>query len=62
MKNDLPFVVECRWIHVFEPIAAFNCMEAAEVYARKCVEANADRALPLSYRIRFGKETKVVKL
>jgi len=62
MRNDLPYVVECMWVLIYEPIAAFNCMEAAEAYARQCVEANKYRAAPLTYRVCYGDKKKVIKL
>lgn len=37
----LPYIVECKsFSRFFEPIAAFNCIEAAQAYRTECAKAN----------------------
>jgi hypothetical protein len=38
---SLPYVVECKsFAKFFEPIAAFNCIEAAQAYRTECAKVN----------------------
>jgi len=45
----LPHTVECKSFHkFFEPIAAFDCIEAARAYKNDCEEANENFAYRVS--------------